>query len=55
MEKREEEVKEDVKKPYSAEKDYDCREGVVGSSIAPRRAISRRNKRAESERTAEWN
>ena len=34
------EVKEDVKRLYSAEKDYDCRGGVVGSNIAPRRAMS---------------
>ena len=34
------EVKEDVKRLYSAEKDYDCRGGVVGSNIVPRRAMS---------------
>ena len=34
------EVKEDVKRLYSAEKDYDCRGGVVGSNIVPRRAMN---------------
>ena len=41
------EVKEDVKRLYSAEKDYDCRGGVVGSNIVPRRAMNLRIKKGK--------